>query len=153
MLSLLGKGCGPSFLLAWIFFTKGCFVLFRWNCPGNSWGKKRNVFSLLSPLRKGPHLNKLDSPSLEDALHPVSLKSNGWFWKKRFFNVLQNFHSRHLLSASPTMVLIIIRDGIIMVIITSKMGLYVRPNTNRNFSNLHDTTCICFKILKLHSYN
>ena len=52
-----------------------------------------NVFSLFHnylPLEKGValHLNKLESPSLKDALCQVWLKLAQWFWRRIFLKVI-----------------------------------------------------------------
>ena len=54
------------------------------------------VFSLFRnyiPLEKGGalHLNKLESPSPNDALCQVWLKLAQWFWRRRFFNFVDVF--------------------------------------------------------------
>ena len=55
-----------------------------------------NVFSLFRnylPLEKGGalHLNKVESPSLKDALCKVWLKFVQWFWRKIFLNFVNVF--------------------------------------------------------------
>ena len=55
-----------------------------------------NVFTLFLnylPLEKGGvlQLNKLESPSPEDALCQVWLKLAQWFWGRRFFNFINVF--------------------------------------------------------------
>ena len=55
-----------------------------------------NVFSLFRnylPLKRGLALplNKLESPSLKDALCQVWLKLAQWFWRRRFFNFVNVF--------------------------------------------------------------
>ena len=54
------------------------------------------VFSLFRnylPLEKGGglNLNKLESPSPEDALCQVWLKLAQWFWRRKFFNFVNVF--------------------------------------------------------------
>ena len=55
-----------------------------------------NVFSILRnylPCENGValHLNKLESPSPKDALCQVWLKLAQWFWRRRFFNLVNVF--------------------------------------------------------------
>ena len=55
-----------------------------------------NLFSLFRyhlPLERDGalHLNKLESPSPEDALCQVQLKLAQWFWRRRFFNFVNLF--------------------------------------------------------------
>ena len=55
-----------------------------------------DVFSLFRnylPLEKGGalHLNKLEFPLPKDALCQVWLKLDQWFWRRRFFNLVNVF--------------------------------------------------------------
>ena len=71
-----------------------------WNWP-SGFGEEEFLissmnFSLLRnylPLEKGRagHLNKLEYPSLKDALGQVWLKLAQWFWRRRFFYVVNVF--------------------------------------------------------------
>ena len=63
------------------------------------------VFSLFRnhlPLEKGGvlHLNKLESPSPKDALCHVWLKLAQWFWRRRFFNFVNDFRYFVIISHS-----------------------------------------------------
>ena len=51
------------------------------------------LFGNYLPLEKlrGPSLNNLESPSPKDALCPVWLKFSRWFWRRRFFNLVNIF--------------------------------------------------------------
>ena len=52
-----------------------------------------SLFPNYLPLEKrgALHLNKLESPSLKDALCQVWLKLAQWFWRRRFFNFVNVF--------------------------------------------------------------
>ena len=59
-----------------------------------------NVFLLFRnhlPLERDStlHLNTLESPSLKDALCQVWLKLAQWFWRRRFFNLVNVFSLFH----------------------------------------------------------
>ena len=69
--------------------------LAQWFCIRRSFNFI-NVFSLFPnyvPLEKGValHLNKLESPSTNDALCQVWLKLDQWFWRRRCFNFVNVF--------------------------------------------------------------
>ena len=49
------------------------------------------MFGYLLEKGKVLHMNKLKCPSLKDALLQVWLKFDGWFWRRRFFNVVNVF--------------------------------------------------------------
>ena len=54
-------------------------------------------FVINSPLKKGGalHLNKIESPSLKDALWKVWLELAQWFWRRRFLNFVNVFSLFH----------------------------------------------------------
>ena len=86
------------FVKKWIHFTQGCFVPIVWKLArwfGEDF-KIVNVFSLFRyylPLEKDVilPLNKLESPSPNNALCQRWLKFVLFFWRRRFFNFFNVF--------------------------------------------------------------
>ena len=77
---------------------------FGWNWPNGSGGEDFyifvNVFSLFCnnlPLQKGGalHLNKLESPTLKDALCQVWLKNFWWRWKCENYKIYVHKHKNN----------------------------------------------------------
>ena len=92
------KGHGTSFMPIWIPFTEECFES-SLNEIGPVLSMTILYFTTTFPWKKDMvfHLNKLMSPSLNEALCQVWLKLTLWFWRQflNFVNVFQLFQNYH----------------------------------------------------------